>query len=333
MRTVRVSAGIGFLSILGVCSRLFTDIAGINHLIGAIVIGAFIANTVGVPEYIEPGVNTHKLWLEAGIVLIGAGIVLDEVLSAGLFVLLLVIIVVAGSLFLTEFLANLLGVKPKLGSLLASGASICGVSAVVSVAGGIEASESQIAYASATILLFDALTIFLYPAVGHFLGLSDFVFGVWSGLTMFSTGPVTAAGFAYSATAGEWATLTKLTRNIFIGAVTLIYVLLYSHVRATPKVEASTSRLSQLTRLWTDFPKFFIGFIVMMILGNTVLSSTTVESLDNASNWLFLIAFVGLGLDLRIEKLRSAGLIPFLVVLVNLLLLSTLVLGFLLVAT
>lgn len=332
MRTARVSAGIGLLVTLGFCSRVLAGITGINYLIGAIVIGAVVANTVGVPEYVEPGVNTHKIWLETGIVLIGAGIVFDEVFSAGLFVLLLVIGVVVGSLFVAESLASLLGVKPKLGSLLASGASICGVSAVVSVAGGIDASESQIAYASATILLFDALTIFLYPAVGHLLGLSDFVFGVWSGLTMFSTGPVTAAGFAYSTTAGEWATLTKLTRNTFIGVVTFLYVLLYSRIRAKPTSDQATSRLTQLARLWTDFPKFFIGFIIMIFLGNTVLSSTIVQSLDNASNWLFLVAFVGLGLDLHVEKLRSTGVVPFIVVLVNLLLISSLILGLLLIA-
>jgi uncharacterized integral membrane protein (TIGR00698 family) len=333
MQTFRVSAGVGVLIILGICSRLLAGIIGINHLIGAIVIGAVIANAVGVPEYVNPGVNTHKLWLEAGIVLIGAGIVLDEVFSAGVFTLLLVVGVVSGSLLVAESLTRLLGVKPKLGSLLASGASICGVSAVVSVAGGIDASESHIAYASATILLFDALTIFLYPAAGHLLGLSDFVFGVWSGLTMFSTGPVTAVGFAYSTTAGEWATLTKLTRNAFIGVVTLLYVFWYSPDGAASADDQSGSWRGELTRLWTDFPKFFLGFIAMILLGNTVFSSETIQSLDNASNWLFLIAFVGLGLELRIENLRSAGVVPFLVVFLNLLLFSTLVLGLLLVTT
>jgi len=331
MRALRVITGIGVLAILGASSRVLAGLIGVNHLIGAILIGAVIANTVGVPEYIDPGVNTHKLWLEAGIILIGAGIVLEDVFSAGPFVLLLVLSVIVGSLVVAEFLAGLWGVNPKLGSLLASGASVCGVSAVVSVAGGIDANESQIAYASATILLFDALTIFLYPAIGHLLGLSDFVFGVWSGLTMFSTGPVTAAGFSYSAKAGEWATLTKLTRNAFIGIVTLLYVLVYSHFRTTTDGGYTSSRGDHITRLWTDFPKFFIGFIAMIILGNTILSATTIQSLDNASNWLFLIAFVGLGLDLRLENLRSAGIVPILVVLLNLILFSSLVLALLLV--
>lgn len=331
MRGARVCAGVGVLAILGVCSRAVAGITGINHLIGAIVIGAVVANIADVPEYIEPGVNTHKLWLEAGIVLIGAGIALDRVLSAGVLVLLLVVCAVVGSLLVAEALARLLGVKPKLGSLLASGASICGVSAVVSVAGSIDASESQIAYASATILLFDALTIFLYPPVGHLLGLSDFVFGVWAGLTMFSTGPVTAAGFAYSTTAGEWAALTKLTRNMFIGVVTLLYVLIYSRIRATPTPGPSEGWLTQLRRLWTDFPKFLIGFIIMILLGNTVLSAATIQSLNNASNWLFLIAFVGLGLNLHVEKLRAAGIVPAFIILATLLCLSTLVLGVLVI--
>lgn len=73
---------------------------------------------------------------------------------------------------------NLFDSPEKVGSLLAAGSSICGVSAVVAVAGAIKANEDQIAYAAATVLLFDALTIFVYPILGQALGLSDVAFGI-----------------------------------------------------------------------------------------------------------------------------------------------------------
>jgi len=161
--------------------------------------GFVATNTVGVPDRLEPGIATHKLWLGGGIVLMGASISLETVLEVGGPVLLLVVGVTTTTLLTVELLArNVFGLADRLGSLLAAGASICGVSAVVAVAGAVRAPEEQTAYAAATVLLFDAITIVVYPIVGDLLNLSGTVFGAWAGVSMFSTGPVVAVGFAHS---------------------------------------------------------------------------------------------------------------------------------------
>jgi uncharacterized integral membrane protein (TIGR00698 family) len=324
----RLAPGLGVLLALGLLARGITAIIPIgSHLIVVIGLGVFMANTLGIPDWAVAGVKTHSLWLEVGIILMGVTIAFQQVVDAGLQVLLIVGVAVCATVLTVEVLAReFFDIPEKIGSLLAAGSGICGVSAVAAVAGSIKPDQQQIAYAAATVLLFDAITLIMYPTVGHFLGLSDFVFGIWAGTTMFSTGPVTAAGFAYSRNAGEWAVLVKLTRNAFIGVVVIGYVLYYSRRGSTDATVDHTWRY-----LWESFPKFIIGFVVLMILGSAgVLSDTQITALDNASNWLFLVAFAGLGLSIDIGELRESGIKPVGVVSISLLLVSGLTLSALL---
>jgi uncharacterized integral membrane protein (TIGR00698 family) len=203
-----------------------------------------------------------------------------------------------------------------MGSLLAAGSSICGVSAIAAVAPACEARKTQIAHAAATILLFDAVTLVAFPAVGSVLELDPRFYGVWIGLSMFSTGPVAAAGFAHSATAGEWATMTKLARNALIGVVVLGYSLSY-----TGRSAAATER--PVRRIWADFPKFLFGFVTLAVIVNAgLLSDAVVSTLVSASEALFLLAFAGLGFEIRLAEMRETGLIPVGVVGVYLLVVS-----------
>lgn len=320
----RLAPGLGVLLGLGILARGLTTVIPLgSHLVVVIGVGVLVANTVGVPDWADDGVETHNLWLETGIILMGVTIALQQVVNAGLQVLLIVGLAVCATVVTVEVLAReLFDIPEKIGSLLAAGSSICGVSAVAAVAGSIKPDQQQIAYAVATVLLIDAITLVVYPAVGHLLGLSDVVFGIWAGTTMFSTGPVTAAGFAYSQTAGEWAVLVKLTRNALIGVVAIGYALYYSRRGTADATVDHTWRY-----LWESFPKFIIGFVILMMLGSAgILSNAEVRTLDNASNWLFLVAFAGLGLSIDISELRESGTRPVVVVSISLILVSSLTL-------
>lgn len=317
--------GLGVLLAIGLAGRAIASIVpGLNHLILAIGLGVLVGNTIGTPSWAQAGAQTHKLWLEAGIVLMGASIAIDQVLAAGLELVVLVVGMIAFTLLTVEVLSrNLFDIPEKVGSLLAAGSSICGVSAVVAVAGAIKANEDQIAYAAATVLLFDALTIFVYPILGQALGLSDVAFGIWAGVTMFSTGPVAAAGFAFSDTAGQWAVLTKLTRNALIGGAVVAYALYYAR-----RAQTGPSESISIETIWETFPKFVIGFFALLILASLgAFSDGQLTSLENASDWLFLLAFAGLGLEIRFDELKTTGLTPILVVLLGLVVASLVALG------
>lgn len=328
----RVAPGLALLVALGLIARAVTATVGGSHLLVVIGLGVVIANTVGVPDRAAAGVDSHGLWLEAGIVLMGAGVALGRIADAGPRILAVVGLAVPATVLTVEaFGRGVFSVPEKAGSLLAAGAGICGVSAVAAVAGSIDPDRKQVAYAAATVLLFDAVTLAIYPAVGQLLGLSDVVFGLWAGATMFSTGPVTAAGFAYSRAAGEWAVLAKLTRNALIGAVAVGYALYYSrHGGDGSGSEGGAEKTTNLPTwryLWETFPKFVLGFIGLMLLGSAgAFTPGQTAALGNASDWLFLVAFAGLGLSIDVRELGETGLRPVLAVLASLIVVSSLVL-------
>jgi len=284
-----------------------------SPLLLAVAFGAVAANAFPTPDALAPGLALHGRLLEAGIVALGATLGLGALAAVGPLVLLLVAAVVAASVLVTELGARVAGLSRESGSLLAAGASVCGVSAVAAVAGSIDAAEESVAYAAATVLLFDAITLAVFPALGHLLALTPREFGVWAGLAMFSTGPVTAAGFAYGPLAGQWATVTKLVRNTAIGVLALFYAV--GHADADRPLRALTSGI----------PGFLAGFLALAALAATgVLPAPVTSGFDALSEACFLLAFAGLGFDLRLDAFRTAGLRPVAVVATTLLVVGTL---------
>lgn len=281
-----------------------------NSLLVAIVIGVVITNSYGTPAFTENEVQLHKLFLEVGIVLMGARIVVNEFLAAGPLILALALATVCfGLVFVELFSRIVLDVDPETGALLAAGSCICGVSAIIATAGSIDPNEEQIAYAVGTILLFDSVTLVTFPVIGGLLDLPGRVFGIWAGLSMFSTGPVVAAGFAYSPVAGQWATVTKLVRNSLIGVVTIAYSFRYAH-------RSGETNGATLTEVWSEFPKFLVGFIVVMLIANSgFLSDSQLLTIDYLSDGMFLLAFAGLGFDIKAGEMKKTGLQPIILVL------------------
>jgi len=324
--TREYAPGVAFLVAVAVVARLASDLVPhASALVVAVALGIVVANSIGVPDVLAAGARTHKLWLEAGIVLMGARVSLSTLLSAGPQLAVLVVGVVVATILLVEALSEFVfDVQAELGSLLAAGASVCGVSAAVGVAGSIRANEDQLAYAAGTILLFDVVTLFVYPALAGPLGLSDRAFGVWAGLTMFSTGPVTAAGFAVSDLAGRWATVTKLTRNLLLGVLVGAYSIRYANAGGDGDDGRAGSAFSP-RELWRTFPKFVLGFFAVVLVASTPLVSDAARTqLTHGYRWLFLLAFAGLGLSVEFEDLRSTGLTPIALLLTTLVVISAL---------
>lgn len=300
--------GIAVLVLGALTAYGLSGLVGVNELLLAVGVGVALANLVGVPDRYEVGIQTHKIWLAAGIVLLGALVSVDAIADAGGSVLAVMLVTVIVTLLVAEMMArNVAGLSERFGSLLAAGSSICGVSAVVAVGGAVRVRETLIAYAAGIVLLVDAVTILVYPVVGSVLDLSDVVFGVWAGASMLSTGPVVAVGFAYSEAAGQWATMTKLARNSLIGAFALGYASYYAH--------RGTDQSASLGTLWSTFPKFVLGFLVLIVLASAgAFSESQQATIDSAITWLFLLAFVGLGTEIQFGELRQLGLTPVLVV-------------------
>jgi uncharacterized integral membrane protein (TIGR00698 family) len=162
-----------------------------------------------------------KLVLQLGVVALGAGMNLDVVWRTGASGALLTATGLALALVLGLGLGRLLRVPGDTPLLVAVGTAICGGSAIAAVASAIESEDHEISIALAVVFLLNAIGLFVFPVIGHALGLSEPVFGRWAALAIHDTSSVVGAGLAYGTIALSIATATKLARALWIVPVTI----------------------------------------------------------------------------------------------------------------
>jgi uncharacterized integral membrane protein (TIGR00698 family) len=304
----------------------------IEYVLWAIVFGLLVMNTVGLHRVFRPGVQTYEFWLKVGIVALGVRFVLGDIVKLGgiSLVQILVDMVVAGAIILAA--ARLFGLSGKLGSLLAIGTSICGVSAIVAAKGAIRACNSDVGYAIAAILALGAVALFTLPLLGHGIGLTDHEFGLWAGLAVDNTAETTATGYLYSEQAGKIAVLVKSTRNALIGFVVLGFALYWAsrgqadHIAPGLRARASF--------IWEKFPKFVLGFLAVSAIATAGwLSKGQSANIANVSKWAFLLTFAGVGLNTNIRELVRTGWRPLLVAVVGLVVVAAVSLGLVLLTS
>jgi uncharacterized integral membrane protein (TIGR00698 family) len=280
----------------------------IEYVLWAIIYGLIVSNTIGVPKIFRAGVATYEFWLKTGIVLLGVRFLLGDILKLGGVSLVCVAIELALSILLMTYLGRAFRLSPKLTSLLAIGSSICGVSAIIAAKGAIDADDEDVSYAIAAILALGAVSLFLFPLIGHAFGMTDHAFGLWVGLAVDNTAEATAAGALYSDVAGKFAVLAKTTRNATIGFVVLGYAIYWAKQGSTKGVEKKGAFL------WQKFPKFILGFLAISALATAgVFDKAQVADLANLSRWAFLLTFAGVGLQTNLRQMSKQGFRPFIV--------------------
>jgi uncharacterized integral membrane protein (TIGR00698 family) len=328
--------GIALLAVVGLAGKFVEQtisaygkanhlrLPNIEYVLWAIVFGMLIANTVGVPRIFRAGVATYDFWLKTGIILLGARFILGDVLKlSGISLILIAIELVLALTFMT-YLGKGFRLPPKLISLLAVGSSVCGVSAIIATQGAIEAEEEDSSVAIAAILALGAISLFVFPLIGHLLHMSDHAYGLWTGLAVDNTAETLAAGNAYSDAAGKFAALAKTCRNACIGFVVLGYALYWAN-----KGQAAVIH-NKAAFLWKKFPKFVLGFLFISLLATLGtldvklypqfaalkpigFDKNQIAALGNLSRWAFLLTFAGVGLRTSFKDLLKQGVRPFLV--------------------
>src|SRR6201996_6479408 len=304
----------------------------IEYVLWAIVIGLLITNTVGLHRIFRPGVQTYEFWLKTGIVVLGARFVLGDVAKLGGLSLLQILVdmAVAGTIIIVA--ARAFGLPGKLGSLLAIGTSICGVSAIVAAKGAIRARNSEVGYAIAAILALGAVALFVLPPLGHSIGLTDREFGIWAGLAVDNTAETTATGYLFSDHAGKIAVLVKSTRNALIGFVVLGFALYWSARGQADQIAPGAK--AKAAFIWNKFPKFVLGFLAVSAIATAhLLTKGQTANLANVSKWAFLLTFAGVGLNTDIRQIARTGWRPLVVAVIGLTVVAAVSLGIVLLTS
>jgi uncharacterized integral membrane protein (TIGR00698 family) len=169
--------------------------------------------------------------LQVSVILLGFSMNLGQVLAAGRSGLLYSAIGISCTLALGLLLGRLFRVERVSSTLIAAGTAICGGSAIAALGPVLEAGEEALAVSLGAVFVLNSVALFLFPALGHHLGLSQSQFGVWSALAIHDTSSVVGASERYGAGALAIAVPIKLVRALWIVPVSLIYAAL---IRSQP---------------------------------------------------------------------------------------------------
>lgn len=261
----------------------------------ALILGLSLASLGLVPQHINTTTIAKKL-LSYSIIGLGFGINLDTAIEASQQSLGLVVGSIAFTLLLGYGLTRLLALDKKIGHLIAAGTSICGGSAIAAIAPAINARDDQTSLALATIFLLNSIALFVFPAIGHALDMSQYDFGLWSAIAIHDTSSVVGAASAYGDEALKTATTVKLARALWIIPIALLSAMLF---------KGDSRKLS--------IPYFIIFYCFAIVIAEWVPAGEAVfTALFDLSKRTLVVCLFLIGAGITVNKLRSAGHKPLL---------------------
>ena len=268
----------------------------------AVLAGIVFAVAFGNPAGAVTARITSPL-LGATIVGMGFGMNLIDVLRAGANGLVYTAIGITAGIGLGVLIGRKLGVSKNVMYLIGVGTSICGGSAIAAAAPVLKAKAHDVAIASATIFALNAVALWIFPAVGHYLDFSEPQFGYWAALAIHDTSSVVGAGFQYGPDALEIGTTVKLARALWIVPVTLFLSCCI----------AGADPADGRRRIKVRIPWFIPGFIAAAALVTWLpVTAPAGGAVKELSKYLMICTLFLIGSNLSREKLRELGLRPVL---------------------
>jgi len=253
---------------------------------------------LGDNPYRDSGSRYVRWLLQTSVVLLGVGVDLGAVLRVGAHGLLFAALTIFATFTLGYWLAKLLRIDLKTSLLISAGTAICGGSAIAAVGSAVDADKSEMSVAMGTVFLLNAVALYLFPVLGHALGLTQGQFGTWAGVAIHDVSSVAGAAAAYGDDALRIATIVKLSRVLWIVPVTLAAAMLFPHPAG-----AGRRRLT--------LPWFIVGFLLASALGSLLpVLHPAVPVLARVAKTGFAITLFCIGASLSRAAIRQVGYKP-----------------------
>ncbi len=261
----------------------------------ALLAGLIFAFTFKNP-YPKFNKKTSKYLLQVAVVCLGFTMNLHESLKSGSEGMSFTIVSVIGVMVLGSLFGYYMHINRKTSYLISSGTAICGGSAIAAVGPVIKANENEMAVSLGVVFILNAIALFIFPPIGHMLGMSETQFGTWAAIAIHDTSSVVGAGEVYGPQALQTATLIKLTRALWIIPLALVTIFLF-------RDKGSKNKIS--------IPWFIFVFILAMVI------NTYMPLPDVATKVLVWIAKRGMvvtlfliGASLSLKTIKEVGVKP-----------------------
>ncbi len=227
---------------------------------------------------------------------------------------------------LVYFLARkVFGFSREWAAPLASGISICGVTAAITTGAAIRARPIVPVMVSSLVVVFAVIEMLVLPSLAHWLLPNDpMVAAGWMGLAVktdgaaFSSGEITAALYYPDPDdpARKWMALTTTTVKVFIDVFIGVWAVILSAIWSW-NIDKRKGGGLPLREIWTRFPKFVFGYALtfgaFFLAGylNRDLIPDLKKGTDQADVFrrlFFVLTFFSIGLATNIRRLWAEGL-------------------------
>ena len=292
---------------------------GFEAVFFSVIFGLIIRNVFHVPDWLKPAVQ-GEFFIKIGVVCLGATVLFSDVMKSGAAGLIQAVLVVGIVWFFAYNLARKFKVEQATAMTLASGCSICGVSACITAAGVAGTDKKQLSYIISLVLIIVVPMIYLMPWLASVVvpllsddpAIQNEITGAWIGGTIDTTSGVGASSEMAGEVAQKTAIVVKATQNVLIGVVAF-FIALYLSARST---DGKRSNRPSLGIVWEKFPKFILGFVIASAVFS-VLQAEDMLTLNEKgkimetslaktfSTFFFSLSFVCIGMDTRLKDIIS----------------------------
>ena len=307
-RVLGFMAGFPIVFGLAWCAQLVAGNArvndfGLEYVIFALGLGLLINHTIRLPDWLRQAVRT-EFYIKSGLVILGAGILFQEIMQAGLLGLTQSVLVVTVVWYFCFWFARRLRVDDEFAVMLSTAVSICGVSAAIAACGAIQGDRKKLSYVTSLVLIVAVPMMVVMPWAVKYCQIPEIVAGAWMGGTLDTSGSVVAAGALISEPAMKTGVIVKFSQNVLLGVAAFGLSIWW-----TMRQRATGGQRPSVRLIWERFPKFVLGFIVASLVFSFALDVAVVKEtkslLGGLRNFWFALAFVSIGLETRFTDLVS----------------------------
>jgi uncharacterized integral membrane protein (TIGR00698 family) len=265
-----------------------------------IIVGQIVPARRQIDGALKPGLTlAAKRLMRVGIVLLGLKLSLVDIAHLGWVAIVLTVLIVLLTFGITWGLGKLFRLPGDEPLLIATGFSICGVSAIGAMSAVTRTKHEDQATPAALVTLFGTLAIAVLPLLHAPLGLSAHQFGQWVGASVHDVGQVVATAQTAGAAALAIAVVVKLTRVLMLAPMVATASVIVRRTRGPVEGE----------KLPPIVPLFVAGFVAAVLLRTFVpLPAPVLDVADFVQTVMLSMALFGLGSVFRLEKLVGSGL-------------------------
>ena len=233
--------------------------------------------------------------LQIGVVILGLTIGLNSALDVGHNYFGWITLFVFLSFFGGLVISRILNLDKNISILIASGAAICGGTAIAAIAPIIKAKQSDLILALTIIFIFNLVALIFFPYIGSFLSMNSIEFGSFVALAVHDTSSVIGTALEYSTESVEVAATLKVARTLWLIPLIILLNFLYKEDNGKSK-----------------YPIFVFFFILAVLINTTgIIDYETELTLKILSKSILMIGLFCIGTQTTLIDFKSLNLKPF----------------------